>query len=305
MCLIRDCKMSLSDNKLCSVVLVLTVAVITSAACADTNCDTYIFATQHSNNISALSACYNTDIRLVSSGFAEIGRRLRTPPAESTKPNKAGSVTTLPDIPKTLMLALTGFICVSLFKDRRFWLTVLRGLLWTGQSGIQLLPQMAESIKNARQDDQKKYTCPAGSISDVNFSRPRCCVEGSLYIGLLHHLEGIPETDTDNSIRYDTVSPNSQRSFGSTYHLLNNDSQSAITPRQYGLSLRSKCLTPAGHPLVFSPCFTSRGTITAGQKKLPVRESLFVKHSLLIFECCMLGIRSLIKRNRIEKDLGQ
>lgn len=116
-------------------------------------------------------------------------------------PNFMGSTSTpvgvrsLPAVPGALLMGLTGFICVSLVKDRRFWLAALSGLLWVGQTGIQAVPQLAIHFSNRNHIGQNfgaELTYPY----NLENSRLRSDVEGTQYIGLLHHLAGIPRDGT-------------------------------------------------------------------------------------------------------------
>jgi len=248
--------MPLCRKKIFTTVLVLIGAVISNASPAATTYGTVISAAQQPADISAVVACYNKDIKPICSDLADIGRKLRTPPASSTKSDKAASAESLPAVPQTLLMALTGFICVSLVKDRRVWLTVLCGLLWAGQTGIQVLPQLAEHFNNANHSKQRKYENPAYSFSLENSLRRRCDIEGSRYISLLHYLDGIPETGIASSAQLITSSHSGQRPFGTIISHLNRTSPFAILPEQYGFSLISKCLTSAaGHSSVFSAGF--------------------------------------------------
>ena len=100
---------------------------------------------------------------------------------------------TLPAVPGALLMGLTGFLCVSLVKDRRFWLTALTGLLWVGQTGIQAVPQLALRFSRSNHIEQQ-FDAELGYPYRLENSRLRSDVEGTQYIGLLHHLGGIPDS---------------------------------------------------------------------------------------------------------------
>ena len=117
---------------------------------------------------------------------------LKPPPAFTDSPAAPVGAKSLPAVPGALLMGLIGFLCVSLVKDRRFWLAALAGLLWLGQAGIQAVPQLAVRLSHrnhiARQlDTQLNYPYY------LENSRLRSDIDGTQYIGLLRHLEGIPE----------------------------------------------------------------------------------------------------------------
>ena len=118
---------------------------------------------------------------------------LRPPPAFTGSPALPNGVKSLPAVPGALLMGLTGFLCVSLVKDRRLWLAALAGLLWLGQAGIQAVPQLAVRLSHRNHTSQQLDT-------ELNYpyylenSRLRSDIEGTQYIGLLHHLAGIPDS---------------------------------------------------------------------------------------------------------------
>jgi hypothetical protein len=57
----------------------------------------------------------------------------------------------LPGVPGTFLMGLTGFLCISLIRDRRAWLAVLLGLLWLGQAGYSVLPRAHSVLCRGRQ----------------------------------------------------------------------------------------------------------------------------------------------------------
>jgi len=55
---------------------------------------------------------------------------LKPPPAFTGSQAAPFGAKSLPPVPGALLMGLTGFLCVSLVRDRRFWLAALAGLLW-------------------------------------------------------------------------------------------------------------------------------------------------------------------------------
>jgi len=102
----------------------------------------------------------------------------------------------LPAVPAAFLMVLTGFLCISLVRDRKIWLAALAGLLWAGQTGLQVLPQLALRLGHNNYSQQKvcgEFTYP---FYLENSDRLRSDIEGTQYIGLLHHLAGIPDSTT-------------------------------------------------------------------------------------------------------------
>jgi hypothetical protein len=247
--------MTLSGNKAFIVLLVLIVSIAANISLAATTDITVVSIVQQTPDISSVALYYNEDIEPICSDLADIGRRLRTPPASSVKPDKAASTESLPAVPQAILMALTGFVCVSLVKDRRFWLILLCGLFSAGQAGIQVLPLLAEHLKNANHSKQRKSENTALYFSDVNYSRLRCDVEGTRYISLLYYLDGIPQAGSTLA-QLITPSRRCQKLFGRTFSHLNETSLFTISPEHYGFNLPLRCLTSeVSHLSVFSPGF--------------------------------------------------
>jgi hypothetical protein len=102
----------------------------------------------------------------------------------------------LPALPPAIAMVLTGFICISLIKDRRVWLAALAGLLWVGQTGIWALPELTSRLSRRVHSDQQVNTALVVSYPLGGGYYPDSYSEEIRYIGLLHHLAGIPQ---DNS----------------------------------------------------------------------------------------------------------
>jgi len=123
--------------------------------------------------------------------LANIGVELLKPPADLTNSAPVGAKI-LPPIPATLFMVLTGFLCVSLVNDRRLWLAVLAGLLWAGQAGFHAIPQLAAYMSSQKHIQQKTPDNTACLYRVEDCCRSRSDIEGTGYIGLLHHLASIP-----------------------------------------------------------------------------------------------------------------
>ncbi|HIJ53545.1 MAG TPA: hypothetical protein HPP66_10385 [Planctomycetes bacterium] len=118
---------------------------------------------------------------------------LKPPPAFTGSPALPVGAKSLPAVPGALLMGLIGFLCVSLVKDRRFWLAALAGLLWLGQAGIQAVPQLAVRLSH-RNHTARPLDTELNYPYYLENSRLRSDIEGAQYIGLLHHLAGIPDS---------------------------------------------------------------------------------------------------------------
>ena len=128
--------------------------------------------------------------------LADLGKEILSPPAASAgRPNVgSNSVRLLPDAPAAILILLAGFLCVSLHRDRRVWLIALMGLLWICQAGIQTLPRLGHYLSH-KSHTKHQIGAPLAYQSCLGrVCRSRSDIEGTRYIGLLHHLGGIPDT---------------------------------------------------------------------------------------------------------------
>ena len=146
-------------------------------------------------NVTEFAEAYNCHL-------ANIAHELLKPPGDSIdSPVPAVAATSLPAVPGALFMGLTGFLCVSLVKDRKLWIAALAGLLWAGQAGVTVLPQVAHHLAGRRHAAQ----CFSPNVAYVptldHSDRPRSLsraksrdrdIEGTRYIALLRYLAGIP-----------------------------------------------------------------------------------------------------------------
>jgi hypothetical protein len=138
-------------------------------------------------NVTEVAEAYNCHL-------ANIAHELLKPPGDSiNSPVPAVAATSLPAVPGALFMGLTGFICVSLVKDRKLWMAALAGLLWAGQAGVAVLPQVAHHLAGRRHATQ----CFSPNVAYVptldHSDRPRSDIEGTRYVCLLRYLAGIPD----------------------------------------------------------------------------------------------------------------
>jgi len=140
---------------------------------------------------------------LSNSHLATVSKEFNKPPVRFGElPDKAIKIKSLPPAPRTFLLVLVGFLCVSLVKDRRIWLAALAGLLWAGQAGFSLLPQLASNVDRRGRSVKQSSSCSVDCLCETKHPlRLRSHIEGTSYIGLLHHLAGIPNASTSSIYR--------------------------------------------------------------------------------------------------------
>ena len=112
---------------------------------------------------------------------------------EKVEESKIG-VKSLPAVPRALLMGVIGFTCVSLVRDRRFWINILIGLVWAGQTGLNVIPDIISNLRNERKvleydiwDFKHCYL-----LDNDKFISGR--IDDSNYIGLLRFLAGIPDS---------------------------------------------------------------------------------------------------------------
>lgn len=108
--------------------------------------------------------------------------------------SQANAVKFLPTVPTAVLMVLVGFICVSLVRDRRVWLTVLSATLWINQAGIRTVPQLASHLCPRTHTGRYSATGTIAFYPIEDTDRARCDIEGTKYISLLNYLAGIPDS---------------------------------------------------------------------------------------------------------------
>ena len=175
-------------------ILLLSLAAATTVSAHPTMSDCNMnFVVRAVSPTSDVHARYVPETSQITEPFntqlAAIGAEILEPPPDFTDFSSVGAKT-LPPVPAALFMVLTGFLCFSFVRDRRVWLAALAGLLWAGQAGFQVIPQLASNISK---HIQKKTTANIDLLHRIeDLCRLRSDIEGTKYIGLLRHLAGIP-----------------------------------------------------------------------------------------------------------------
>ncbi len=190
--------MWVEKNKFIAVLILLVGIAVATASASPTVATGNTIVTATSDVADTPTAIIPDDLKViapVNSELAIIGRQLLKPSVNSTglTNNPPDYAKALPAVPATCFMVLTGFLCISLVRDRRVWLAAVTALLWAGNVGIQAVPQLARYACR-RAHTNKQLTAGLGrSYLLENTNRLRCDIEGSRFIGLLCYLEGIPD----------------------------------------------------------------------------------------------------------------
>ena len=173
------------NNKLLIILLLLVTATATKAGPTMSNYNESFAAGAVSPTSEAhISFVHKTShiIEPSNAHLANIGVELLRPPADFTDSAPVGAKI-LPPIPAALFMVLTGFLCVSLVKDRRLWLAALAGLLWAGQAGFHAIPQLAAYMSSQKHIQRKTPDNTACLYRVEDCCRSRSDIEGTQYIG--------------------------------------------------------------------------------------------------------------------------
>jgi len=192
-------------SNLLAAFFVLFAASAVNAAPTVRNCSAKVFNCAMSTGTYLRVPVLGSEItqvgELSDSRLAAVGAEFLEPPAIVSRPTAApAGAKSLPAVPGALLMGLMGFVCVSMVRDRRVWLAAFASLLWLGQAGIQVVPQVAYRLSHNKHARQQFGLKAAEQFYLKNSSRLRCDVEGTRYISLLHHLAGIPQCKTFSTI---------------------------------------------------------------------------------------------------------
>jgi len=187
----------LSSKRLILVLLLLAGTRISAAPTVDSDGSCIALGMSTSSGVCVWVASEISEITQYSNPQLEdIAVEFITPsifvPSLQTK--VPASIESLPPIPAAILMTLTGFICVSLVKDRRTWLTITAGLFFIGQTGIDAVPKLVRYVheQQIRQSCSKVIAC---MFDFENSFHPRSNLEGTRYTGLLRRLAGIPNSE--------------------------------------------------------------------------------------------------------------
>ena len=153
----------------------------------------------------ATSGSINNILKPASAELANLGREFFQPPQNSAGSlnHQSNSVRPLPAVPTAALMLLSGFLCVSLYRDRKVWLMGLMGILWAGQAGIQTIPRLAHHF-DQKHIKKQIYAKQTQSHCLKNFEILPSDIKRTKYIGLLHCLAGLPKAKSQSNLLHIT-----------------------------------------------------------------------------------------------------
>lgn len=103
---------------------------------------------------------------------------------------------TLPAVPGAVFMAIIGFMCVSLVRDRRVWLSVCVGIIVFSQAGVKTLPKLTARLARGRLCNEQASAVVAVNSLHVDDSFNWLSDQPDRqYIALLHRLAASPDHD--------------------------------------------------------------------------------------------------------------
>ncbi|MFH1371561.1 MAG: hypothetical protein ABII09_09795 [Planctomycetota bacterium] len=159
----------------------------------------------------------------------------------------------LPAVPPAVAMALTGFICISLVRDRKSWIALLAGLVAIGQVGVNALPERSSRLSRKVHDSRLIEPTPKAFCLHRSDFHPANYTNETRYTGLLHHLAGIHcNIDTFTNNRTTLI-----RHFSGAGGKVTRISKEAVCETQLVLSELSNCLVhETGQFVCFSQIFS-------------------------------------------------
>ncbi|MFC1782215.1 hypothetical protein ACFL02_01350 [Planctomycetota bacterium] len=133
------------------------------------------------------------------SALADAGRQMLVPPQSLlySTPFPKSSIRSLPALPGAILMGVTGFLTVTMVRDRKFWMSVFTGLILLSHAGMQTIPMLTNRLARGWLPVKQ----PRASATDLyNSDRslwPVGSFERTLYVGLLHRLAGSNEHGDD------------------------------------------------------------------------------------------------------------
>lgn len=140
-------------------------------------------------NVANLVDCPDPALAAASNAFLKPNSDLTVP---APLPDRHSA--DLPAVPPAMLMVILGSLCVILVRDRALWFTACSGLMWFGLTGIQLVPQLALRLTHGSHNGTRQLDGARDArlcYREVSW-RLRSETDGTQYIGLLHHLAGIP-----------------------------------------------------------------------------------------------------------------
>ena len=252
------------DRRCFAALLALVTATAASAMPTATDCSDAHLTYGPPANLSyhvTVAAESSGSSELVNSNLARVAAELLAPPTAHAETQAFGdNVKPLPPVPAAVLMVITGFLCVSLVKDRRIWFAALTGLLSLGQAGVSVLPELVYHLAGRKQTEQHSPGELTRRMRVWQHSRrSRSDVEGTRYIGLLRRLAGIP--DERRSLSASILSTRTMRGNFNSPGVCRSSTEyenvgCAVTQLiSHLISTTTRPGSLSGQPFVFSPGF--------------------------------------------------
>jgi hypothetical protein len=110
-----------------------------------------------------------------------------------TQASQDNNVKNLPAVPGAVLMVVVGFLCISLVRDRKVWVSVVMVVVVLSQAGVRTLPKLTARLAQCKLTNRPPATLAiVNPISDNDsfnwFGNPGKCH----YIGLLRRLASSP-----------------------------------------------------------------------------------------------------------------
>ena len=136
---------------------------------------------------------------LSNSTLAEIGREIFKPSPDYAGFNSTtkSRVNSLPAVPAAVLIGIIGFLCVSLVRDRKVWVSAFVGIIVLSQTGVKTLPKLTARLAQGRFAGMNSGAdVTINPIHIDNYFNWLSDLPDRHYIGLLHRLAGSPDNDS-------------------------------------------------------------------------------------------------------------
>jgi len=213
------------------------------------------------------SLIFDTDV-VSDSSLADIGTELTKIPSTEETAGHLASVfgvsgvssdyKVIPAVPAALTLVLTGFLCISLVRDRKTWLAACVGLVCLSHFGISALPKLADNLRVALKPGEVSSVVSRRIALFASRLRVRSEVEETRYIALLRMLSGIPDSGRSSTFNIISSTDSVCNLVISTQSNLKYkvSTFAAYISNLFGFETLSSCpVRSTGHSLAFTSAF--------------------------------------------------
>lgn len=130
--------------------------------------------------------------------LAQVSRDIHQPAPIAPAGDHSNANVLLPVVPPALMLGIVGFACLTLVRDRKFWLLLAAGALSLSVAGLHSCTKLAYNITAAAHKRAPDPQAQTRTLRYVDPHRTRSEIEGTSYIALLRYLASLPAGVSDS-----------------------------------------------------------------------------------------------------------